>query len=57
MHCECASTLIKKEKTIYLIYKDIQKGSGAKSYMRKGILIYEEMHKYIVIYGEAVIVI
>ncbi len=22
-------------------------GSGAKSYMRKGVLIYENMHKYI----------
>ncbi len=22
-------------------------GSGAKSYMRKGFLIYEEMHKYL----------
>jgi hypothetical protein len=35
-------TLIK----IFLIYKEIQMGSGAKSYMRKGFLIYEEMHKY-----------
>ncbi len=33
---------------------DIQKGSGAKSYMRKGFLIYEVMHKYLVIYEEAV---
>jgi hypothetical protein len=45
---------VKKEKTIFLIYKEIQKGSGAKSYMRKGFLIYEEMRKNIVIYGEAV---
>jgi hypothetical protein len=33
-------------------------GSGAtlhaKSYMRKGFLIYEEMRKYLVIFGEAV---
>jgi hypothetical protein len=35
----------KKEKKIFLIYKGIQMGSGAKSYMRKGFLIYEEMHK------------
>jgi hypothetical protein len=28
----------KKEKKIFLIYKKIQKGSGAKSYMRKGFL-------------------
>ena len=29
-------------------------GSGAKSYMRKGFLIYEEMHKYFPIYEEVV---
>jgi hypothetical protein len=28
-------TLIKKEKKIFLIYKEIQMGSGAKSYIRK----------------------
>jgi hypothetical protein len=33
----------KKENKIYLIYREIQMGSGAKSYMRKGVLIYEEM--------------
>jgi hypothetical protein len=38
----------KKENEIFLVYKEIQKGSGAKSYMRKGmrkcanITIYEE---------------
>jgi hypothetical protein len=32
-------------------------GSGAKSYMRKGFLIYEEMRKYLVIYEEAITVI
>jgi hypothetical protein len=37
-------TLIKKK--IFLIYKEIQSGAVAKSYMRKGFLIYEEMHKY-----------
>jgi hypothetical protein len=36
----------KKENKNFLIYKEIQMGSGAKSYMRKGFLIYEEMHKY-----------
>ncbi len=45
---------VKKEKTNFLIYKEIQKGSGAKSYMRKGF--HEEMRKYIVTYGEAVTV-
>jgi hypothetical protein len=39
---------VKKEKTIFLIYKEIQKGSGAKSYMRKGFLIKEEVRKYFV---------
>jgi hypothetical protein len=45
----------KKEKKIFLIYKEIQKGAVAKSYicMRKGFLIYEEMRKYLVIYEEA----
>jgi hypothetical protein len=33
----------KKEKEIFLIYKETQMGSVAKSYMRKGFLIYEEM--------------
>jgi hypothetical protein len=37
----------KKEKKIFLIYKKIQMGVVAKSYMRKGFLIYEEMLKYI----------
>jgi hypothetical protein len=36
----------KKENKIFLIFKEIHMGSGAKSYMRKGFLIYEEMHKY-----------
>jgi hypothetical protein len=36
----------KKENKIFLIYREIQMGSGAKSYMRKGFLIYEELHKY-----------
>jgi hypothetical protein len=44
----------KKEKKIFLIYKEIQVGSVAKSYMRKGFLGYEEMRKYLVIYEEAV---
>ncbi len=44
----------KKKKKIYLIYKEIQSGAFAKSYMRKGFLIYEEMGKYFPIYEEAV---
>ncbi len=35
-----------KENEIFLIYKEIQMGSGAKSFMRKGLL-YEEMRKYV----------
>jgi hypothetical protein len=46
--------ICKKEKKIFLIYKDIQNGAVAKSYMRKGFLIYEEMRKYFPIYEEAV---
>ncbi len=34
----------KKEKKFFLIYKEIQSGAVAKSYMRKGFLIY--MRKY-----------
>ncbi len=48
IHCN------KKESKIFLIYKEIQSGAVAKSYMRKGFLIYEEMRKYFPIYGEAV---
>ncbi len=44
----------KKEKKIFLIYKEIQIGAVAKSYMKKGFLIFEEMRKYLVIYEEAV---
>ncbi len=44
----------KKEKKISLIYKETPKGSGARSYTRKGFLIYEEMRKYLVIYEEVV---
>ncbi len=44
----------KKENQIFLIYKEIQSGAVAKSYMRKGFLIYEEMQKYFPIYEEAV---
>jgi hypothetical protein len=47
--------LIKKENKIFLICKEIQMGAVAKSYMRKGFLIYDEMHNYLVIYEKAVI--
>jgi hypothetical protein len=48
-------TLIKKVNQIFLIYKEIQSGAAAKSYMRKGFLIYEEMRKYFPIYEENLI--
>jgi hypothetical protein len=44
----------KKENQIFLKYKEIQNGTVAKSYMRKGFLIYEEMRKYFPTYEEAV---
>jgi hypothetical protein len=44
----------KKENESFLIYKEIQMGAVAKSYMRKGFLIYEEMRKYLTIYEKAV---
>ncbi len=48
----------KKENKPFLIYKEIQMGLSAKSFMRKGFLIYEEMRKFfprklIVIYNIA----
>jgi hypothetical protein len=36
----------KKENLIFLIYKEIQSGKVAKSYMRKGFLIYEEISEF-----------
>ncbi len=47
----------KKENQTFLIYREIQSGAVAKSYMRKGFLIYEEMRKYFPIYEEAVSVV
>jgi hypothetical protein len=44
----------KKENRVFLIYKKIQMGAVAKSYMKKGFQIYEEMQKYLVIYDKAV---
>jgi hypothetical protein len=38
-------TLIKKKNKIFLIYKEIQSGAVAKSYMGKGFLLYEEIKK------------
>jgi hypothetical protein len=35
------------------MYKEIQSGAVAKTYMRQGFLIYEELLKYFPIYEEA----
>ncbi len=40
----------KKGNEIFLINKEFQMGLVAKSYMRKGFLIYEEMRKYLTTY-------
>ncbi len=40
----------KKGNEIILIYKEIQMELIAKSHMRKGFLIYEEMRKYLTKY-------
>jgi hypothetical protein len=39
---------------MFFIFKEFQMGAVAKSYMRKGFLIYEEMRKYLTIFKEAV---
>ncbi len=44
----------KKENQICPIYKEIQSGAVAKSNMRKGFVLYEEMRKYLTKYEEAV---
>jgi hypothetical protein len=44
----------KYRKKNFLIYKEIQSGAVAKSNMRKGFLIYEEMRKYFPINEESV---
>jgi hypothetical protein len=43
----------KKDNKTFLRNKKNQKGSGVKSFMRKGVLIYEEMSKYLTKYEEA----
>jgi len=40
------------DKKSYLTWKEIRNGAVAKSYVRKGFLIYEEMRKYLVIYED-----
>jgi hypothetical protein len=40
----------KKENQIFLIYKEIQSGAVAKSYMTNGLLIYREILTHFLIY-------
>jgi hypothetical protein len=47
--------MIKKKRKFFSYNKKIQGGAVAKSYMRKGFLIYEEMRKYFPIYEEEAI--
>jgi hypothetical protein len=49
LHAQCTD-----KKEINFLYKEIQSGAVAKSYMRKGFPIYEEIGKYFSIYKEAV---
>jgi hypothetical protein len=44
----------KKENKIFLIYKKIQKGAFAMSYMTNGLLRYGEKFAHFLIYQEAV---
>jgi hypothetical protein len=38
---------MKNKNKIFLIFKEIKNGAVAKQYMRRGLLIYEEMSKYL----------
>jgi hypothetical protein len=49
---QCSVYTDKKENLIFLMYKEIQSGAVAKSHMRKGFLIYEELRNF-PIYEEA----
>jgi hypothetical protein len=40
----------KKENQIFLIYREIQSGAVAKSYMTNGLLIYGEIFLHFLIY-------
>jgi hypothetical protein len=40
----------KKENKIFLVYKEIQSGAVAKSYMTNGLLIYGEIFAHFLIY-------
>jgi hypothetical protein len=44
------SYIDKKENQIFLIYKEDQKGSVAKSYMTNGLLIYDNIFALFLVY-------
>jgi hypothetical protein len=46
----------KKENQIFLIYKEIQSGAVAKSYMTNGLLIYGEIFAHFLIYWKLFLV-
>jgi hypothetical protein len=41
---------VKKENQIFVIYREIQSGAVAKSYMTNGLLIYGEIFAHFLIY-------
>jgi hypothetical protein len=43
---------VKKNRKFSCRYKELQKRSGAKLYMRKGFLIFEEMRKYLKVWWQ-----
>jgi hypothetical protein len=45
LSCAVHYTDKKETKIPHILYTEIKMRSGAKSYMRKGFLRYEEMHK------------
>jgi hypothetical protein len=45
--CHCTN---KKENQIFLIYREIQNGADAKSYMTNGLLIYRDIFAHFLIY-------
>ncbi len=49
VHCTAGCT-DKKENKIFLIYREIQSGAVAKSYMTNGLLIYGEIFSHFLIY-------
>jgi hypothetical protein len=50
VHAAMGARTDEKEKQIFLIYKEIQSGAVAKSYMTNGILIYGEIFAHFLLY-------